>query len=117
MTADDLIVGFRRNGTQNGDDSADSKNLYVPVYPSWQQPRKEERGLRVELLVVVAVVSLVLIIVVVSTIYNWTRHRCCKSKPRDFNFSMSMYDDDSDPGVVIRELVKEESKEGDNKVL
>ena len=115
MTADDLIVGFRRKGEE--ENSTDARNLYVPFYPSWQQPRIKEKGLGVEFLIVFAVVGLVLAIVVVSLIYNWSRKRCCKAKSRDFNFSMSMYDDDSDPGVVIRELVKEESKEGDNKVL
>ena len=64
--------------------------------------------MRVEFLVVFAVVGLVLAIIVVSLIYNWSRKRCCKAKSRDFNFSMSMYDDDSDPGVVLRQSTESE---------
>ena len=97
VKAEDLIVGFRRKGENK------TTSLYVPSYPSWQQPRKKEKGLRVEFLVVFAVVGLVLAIIVVSLIYNWSRKRCCKAKSRDFNFLMSMYDDDSDPGVVLRQ--------------
>lgn len=106
VTADDLIVGFRRKGLE--ENRTDERNLYAPFYPSWQQPRIKEKGLRVEFLVVFAVVGLVLAIVVVSLIYNWSRKRCCKAKSRDFNFSMSMYDDDSDPGVVLRESTESE---------
>ena len=106
MTADDLIVGFRRRGEK--ENGTDARNLYVPFYPSWQQPRNKETGLGVEFLVVFAVVGLVLAIVVVSLIYNWSRKRCCKAKSRDFNFSMSMYEDDSDPGVVLRQSIESE---------
>ena len=112
MTADDLIVGFSRKGNREDENSTNAKNLYVPFYPSWQQPRKKAKGLGVEFLVVFSVVGLVLAIVVVSLIYNWSRTRCCKTKSRDFNFSMSMYDDDSDPGVVLRQSIVSEKGHG-----
>ena len=102
VTVDDLIAGFQRKGENR------TRSLYAPIYPRWQQPRKEAKSLRVEFLVVSAVVGLVLIIIVVSLIYNWARKRCCKVKSRDFNFSMSMYDDDSDPGVVLRQSTERE---------
>ena len=108
MTVDDLIVGFRRKGSSQDENSTDARNLYVPFYPSWQQPRNKQKGVRVEFLVVIAVVGLVLTIVAVSTVYNWSRKRCCKAKSRDFNFSMSMYDDDSDAGVVLRQSLESE---------
>ena len=103
---DDLIVGFRRKGEE--ENGTNTRNLYVPFYPRWQQPSSKEKGLRVEFLIVVAVVGLVLAFVVVGSIYNWSRKRCCKAKSRDFNFSMSMYDDDSDPGVVLRQSTESE---------
>jgi len=115
VTVDDLIVGFRRKGSSQDENSTDARNLYVPFYPSWQQPRNKQRGVRVEFLVVVAVVALVLTIVAVSTVYNWSRKRCCKAKSRDFNFSMSMYDDDSDAGVVLRQSL--ESEDDDKEVV
>ena len=115
MTVDDLIVGFRRKGSSQDENSTDARSLYVPFYPSWQQPRNKQKGVRVEFLVVIAVVGLVLTIVAVSTVYNWSRKRCCKAKSRDFNFSMSMYDDDSDAGVVLRQSL--ESEDDDKEVV
>ena len=112
VTAEDLIVGFRRKGSREDENSTNARNLYVPFYPSWQQPRNKAKGLRVEFLVVFAILGLVLAIVVVSSIYNWSRTRCCKAKSRDFNFSMSMYDDDSDPGVVLRQSIESEEDDG-----
>merc|ERR1719234_2062446 len=108
VTADDLIVGFRGKESSQDENSTDARNLYVPFYPSWQQPRNKAKGVRIEFLVVIAVVGLVLAIVAVSTAYNWSRNRCCKAKSRDFNFSMSMYDDDSVAGVVLSQSLESE---------
>ena len=110
VTAEDLIEGFRRKGSSQDENSTDARNLYVPFYPSWQQPRNKAKGVRIEFLVVIAVVGLVLAIVGISTVYNWSRNRCCKAKSRDFNFSMSMYDDDSDAGVVLRQSLESEDE-------
>ena len=111
VSPDDLLV-CRQKETKKSDHRTDKRNICKPIYPSWQQPRTEIKGWHVELLIAGAILSLVLIIVLICVILNWSKKKCCKAKVRDFNFSMSMYDTDSQHEVVVRES---NSSEGDNR--
>ena len=95
VSLDDPLVVCRQTETKKSDQRTDERNICKPIYPSWQQPRTEIKGWHVELLIAGAILSLVLIIVLICVILNWSKKKCCKAKVRDFNFSMSMYDTDS----------------------
>ena len=111
VSLDDPLV-CRQKETKKSDQRTDKRNICKPIYPSWQQPRTEIKGWHVELLIAGAILSLVFIIVLICVILNWSKKMCCKAKVRDFNFSMSMYDTDSQHEVVVRES---NSSEGDNR--
>ena len=101
VSLDDPLV-CRQKETKKSDQRTDKRNICKPIYPSWQQPRTEIKGWHVELLIAGAILSLVFIIVLICVILNWLKKKCCKAKVRDFNFSMSMYDTDSQHEVVVR---------------
>ena len=111
VSLDDPLV-CRQKEPKKSDQRTDKRNICKPIYPSWQQPRTEIKGWHVELLIAGAILSLVLIIVLICVILNWSKKKCCKAKVRDFNFSMSMYDTDSQHEVVVR---GSNSSEGDNR--
>ena len=111
VSLDDPLV-CRQKETKKSDQRTDERNICKPIYPSWQQPRTEIKGWHVELLIAGAILSVVLIVVLICAILNWSKKMCCKAKVRDFNFSMSMYETESEHEVVVRES---NSSEGDNR--